>query len=187
MNRPLYEAVFDENTTDSFIIAFVEQPATMVKSLLFNQEKVVNIKLAFNDEKRIVTSVTLRADYITPRNEGYDVIFKPEQIEKFRDFYMKNGVRNYIKLGHNTEEKYDDLVLIESYILTDNLRPNYEEFKEVANGSWITSWKVYNDELWNKLKSGEIGGISPEFDALLQLDKNKDTLEEELLLLNLIK
>ena len=57
-----------------------------------------------------------------------------------------------------------DVTVVESWIVTDpaNDKSNALGFKDIPKGSWFVSYKIDNDELWEKVKSGEVRGYSIE-------------------------
>jgi len=54
--------------------------------------------------------------------------------------------------------------VVESWIVKDpsNDKSNALGFLNVAEGSWFVSYKVDNEELWEKVKKGEVNGFSIE-------------------------
>jgi hypothetical protein len=51
-------------------------------------------------------------------------------------------------------------------------------FEDCPDGSWFGSFYVENDEVWNKIKSGEVKGFSVE--GLFIYDKPQPTEDEVL-------
>jgi hypothetical protein len=74
----------------------------------------------------------------------------------------KSGAIHKIDLNHNGDYNTKRAFLFESYILTDNHKVTYKEFAEIENGSWIVSYKILDDQLWQDICDGKFNGISPE-------------------------
>lgn len=129
---------------------------------------------SINEEKRIVTGVALRANFPILRGEKgnfYEIIFTPKTVENLMIKFMKEKHLSSVNLNH-TETLVDDIYLIESFLLTDKIKLTDERFKEIEEGSWIVSYKVDNQEVWEKVKKGEFNGFS------LEMSFNKDKLTE---------
>ena len=58
----------------------------------------------------------------------------------------------------------DGVTVVESWIVTDpqNDKSNALGFKDIPKNTWMVSYKVDNNELWEKVKSGEVQGFSIE-------------------------
>lgn len=171
---PLYDISIDEYNQDDGIkiMSIVDMPAVEKDFLKFSKQK---INFSYDDEKRIVTGVALRANYpIYRKNEGNEfyVRFSAESIEKIVQKFMKEGRTTMVNINH--EKPTHDVYLFESFILNENHKLNYEQFKDIENGSWMVSYKVDNNDTWNKIKSGGLNGFSVEIDA----DINKYSDEE---------
>lgn len=149
MNR-LVEYKFVDGVSNLLGMSIVDEPAVDSNFLCFSK----NSPLLFSDnEKQIITGVAIRANYIIPRN-GYDIVFRPDVIEKIMIASMKEGFKTTINHSYDSDGAY----LIESYILRE---PDCR-FPDVDCGSWIVSYKVESEELWEKIKQGLLNGFSIE-------------------------
>lgn len=142
-------------------ISLVESPAVKKDFLVFSEDK----KLVFNDEeKRIITGVAILADTPIYRRDNsgneYYVIFDKETIQKLVEKYSKNNLINSVNIEHNDNDFVDGVTMIESYIVDKSRGICPKEFEDIPDGSWIVSYKVENDEVWNKIKSEELFGFS---------------------------
>lgn len=161
---PIYNVTLGDETDGVFMMSIVDTPAVDSNFLKFNKKK--RVLYHFNDEKRIITGVALRANYPIYRKDGKDefyVQFTPKDIEMMANKFMKEKKLNDVNVDHNTN--VDGIYLIESFIL--NERHNYPEFKDVALGSWIVSYKVENQEVWEAIKDGKLNGFSVEITGIL--------------------
>lgn len=142
---PLYKLVPVESEYTE--IAIVDEPAINEYFMLFNEE---NIKMTFNDEKKIIKGAVMLPNVPIYRNDKLGerfVIYDEEGIKLTAQLFMKNG----LLFNSDHSEKHLDVDIIESYFATE---PN--EFN-VPSGSWIVSAKVNSDEIWNKLKQNKYG------------------------------
>ena len=143
----------DDNTGMNFI-SLVEKPAVEVDFLKFNKQEPVSFH--FDTSKHIITGVVCLADtpiYRYSQNLGeYYVVFTKDTIEKMMLKYSKMGLNNSVDLQHN-EKPVPGVIMIESYIYNSERGVAPKEFY-VPDGSWIASFKVENDALWNEIQTG---------------------------------
>lgn len=154
--------VNDADETGMNFISLVEEPAVMVDFLKFSKEEPV--KLQFNDTKHIITGVVCLADtpiYRYNQSIGeYYVQFSKETIEKMMLKYSKMGLNNSVDLQHNGNA-VDGVIMIESFLVNKERGICPNEFSDVPDGSWIASFKVENDEIWNEITNGDtLNGFS---------------------------
>lgn len=171
-NLPLYELMFDDNdsTLGCSKISLVEEPAVEEFFLKFSkdgQEKEHKSFYFKDDSKHVVTGIAMRADYPIYRNQDgqeFYVQFSKETIDKMMQKFMKEQRLFDISLDHSQD--VSNCYLIESFIINKErgLCPN--EFSDVENGSWIISVKIENQDVWNKICSGEVKGFSIETEMI---------------------
>lgn len=155
---PIYKISVDSIDDGVFKMSIVDDPAVDVNFLKFNKQKPIYV---FNEEKRIITGVALRANYPIYRSingESFYLIFTPEEIEKMAYRFMKNQLLNNVNINHSTD--VNGIYLIESFILKAD--HNMEAFNDIEKGSWMVSYKVENDKVWNDIKEGKLKGFSVE-------------------------
>ena len=154
--RIFYIEVDDAAGMDA--ISLVKYPAVERNFLCFEDEKAP-VKMAFNADKQIITGVVALADTPIYRyTEGYGeyfVIFSKETIEKMVVKYSKDGLFNSVNLQHNDEKFVDGVYLFESYLVNKDRGILPTEFADIPEGSWICSFKVENDEVWDEIKEGK--------------------------------
>jgi hypothetical protein len=161
--------------------SFVDVPAHMKGMIHFSKEAV---RYSFNDEKRMVTGVMIAANQPiyrwSPELGDHYVIFKADTIDLIRRKFFKNGYSNNLNVMHDPKQVQKGVTLVDSYIVssTDPKLPKVPEALSAMNlqdGTWIASYFVENDELWNQVKEGKFGGFSVEgwFEKVKINTKNK--------------
>lgn len=139
-------------------ISLVKYPAVERNFLCFDEEKAP-VKLNFNADKQIITGVVCLADTPIYRyTEGfgeYFVIFSKDTIEKMVIKYSKNGLFNSVNLQHNDEKFVDGVYLFESYIVNSERGILPTEFDDIPEGSWICSFKIEDNKLWDEIVNGK--------------------------------
>ena len=77
--------------------------------------------------------------------------------------YARNNRFNNVNIEHDSNDVVDGVFMIGSYQVDDEKGFNApERFKDVKNGSWLTTYKFENEELYKRVKSGEVSGFSIE-------------------------
>ena len=135
-------------------ISLVEFPAVEVDFLAFSKEQKMDFT-QFDEEKREITGVVCLADTpILRKNKQFGlhyILFEKETIKKMMLRYFKNGLGNQVNIEHKGD-MIEGLTMIESYIKDSNRNVSPIEFQDVPDGSWIATFKVENDEVWNAIK-----------------------------------
>lgn len=160
--RVFYIDVNDTNGMDA--ISLVKYPAVQVDFLCFDEDKKP-VKMAFNEDKHVITGVVCLADTPIYRyTEGYGewyCIFSKETIEQMVVKYSKDGLFNSVNLQHKDNTFVDGVYLFESYLVNKERGILPTEFADVPEGTWICSFKVENEDLWDEIKNGkELNGFS---------------------------
>lgn len=166
---PFYKIVVNE--TDETGIDFnslVDSPAHMKAFISFGKQP---IKYHFNEEKRIITGVMISVGTPIYRNspdlgEHY-VVFDAPTVDLIRRKFFKNGFIQNLNKQHNANSVIKGAVLVDSYIASnsDSKLPNFpESFKDqnLQDGSWIASYYIEDNALWQDVKEGKFVGFSVE-------------------------
>ena len=115
-------------------------------------------------EKRMVTAPVMLAETAilryNPDLGKYYVKFRPETIEKMMRKYFKENKIHKVNTNHDSKQKRDGIYMMESYIVGE--RNASKIFPDLPEGSWVATFYVENDEVWDKIKKGEYNGFSLE-------------------------
>lgn len=183
MEFPIYELRISEDLDDNAevsYVALVDRPAIQRNWNAFKQ----NFKFEIvSEEKRIISGPLMLSDSPIYRNDAthgeYYVVFSKDTIFKIAQKFFKKGYQNNVNLMHDQSQQVDGITMFESFI-SDKERgiSAMKGFEDAPDGSWFGSFKVDNDEVWAKVKSGEFKGFSVE--GIFEYSKAK-TKEQELL------
>jgi hypothetical protein len=177
--KKLEEVELINNDEDDGITAmsFVEFPA-IEKQMVYFGENRTNFSFGKEvEEQGIIVSPALIADkriyrYDPISNEEYYVYFSEQTIRQLsQKFLMSNNFQNNTE---QHEEQVEGISLIYSWIVEnqdDQLMSKYG-FKDVPNGSWAVAYKIDNQAIRDKIKSGEISGLSIEAFLTEKYDKH---------------
>jgi len=159
----------DDDETGVYTNAFVDEPAHQKYMHAFGAQK--KKRYFQDDEKRMVVGVMMSADTPIYRQADDDhpehyVIFDAATISKIRLKFHRNNFGNEVNQMHNAELKIEEGVfMVDSYSIEVNNGPSAPEvFKDqnLKPGTWISSYRIDNDEIWNKVKNGTFKGFSVE-------------------------
>jgi len=133
-----------------------------IKSI--DREKMSKQKFATDDEKRIVVGPAMVPDLKIFRKDSkgnpYFVFFSSKTIKMIMEKYMRNKYTDNNDENHNGNA-VKDVYVIESWIKEDmEDKSNKYGYSELPIGTWFVSMKVRNDEVWQKVKKGELNGFS---------------------------
>lgn len=162
---PIYNIdINDEDETGLNAISLVQHPAIEVDFLCFNED-VKKIDFSINEDEHILTAVALRADFPIYRigSNGYEyyVTFSKDVIKKLVRKYAKNNLFNSVNIEHNDYSFVKSAYMIESYIVDKARGIVPSEFKDIEDGSWIVSYYIDDESLWNVLKNTDtLNGLS---------------------------
>ena len=187
MNKVYYINIDESEELGMFSVSLVDFPAVETQFLCFNEEKPKQLFFA-KPEEHIITGVALRADLpiyrVNPKTgEDYYVVFTKETIKKMIARYSKQGMMNNVDLQHSGE-LVSGVYMVESFIINDERGIRPKEFSDIEDGSWIVSYYVEDEDLWNKIKNGnDLNGFSISCIANLteKFEKQEpDTPEDEI-------
>ena len=175
----IVELFIDETDEVSGIeaISVVENPAIEENFIaLKNQE----FKLAEVDkEKRILMGAALIPNKPIYRQNGkqeYYIYFSQATVRKASELFFINGNQSNSTLEHQLELK--GLTAVESWIVESEQDKSRMYDLNVPMGTWMVSMKVNNDDVWKKVKAGEIKGFSIEGYFADKLERPNEPVKE---------
>ena len=179
---PIYKLTIND-TDESGVnyVALVDGPAIQRNWFAFSKQ---DFKFVADADRRIITGALMVADLpIYRRNESmgeFYVIFDKAQIEKCVQKFFKNGHTSNVNKMHDPNLKVDGVYMFESFIV-DSARgiKAPEGFTGITEGSWIGSYKVDNEDVWqNFIKTGDFKGYSVE--GMFDYEPHTLSTEEEI-------
>tara|TARA_R100000353_G_scaffold48209_1_gene38313 strand:+ start:3324 stop:4043 length:720 start_codon:yes stop_codon:yes gene_type:complete len=171
-------------------ISLVNSPAIEQDFVYFGKEKN-NLTLAkIDEEKRMIVSPALIPNkqifrYDPNTDSEYYVYFSPETVRKASELYLKHN--NHHKATYEHQDRVSGVLTVESWIKEGEQDKSKLYGFDLPNGTWFVKMKIQNEELWNKIKAGELRGLSIEgyfTNRFEQMQKREPTDEEILIALN---
>lgn len=165
---PIYNIILNEEGEGLTAMSLVQNPAIESNFLAFSEQK--EFKFSLFEEQRIVFGCALRADFPIYRYSQsmgeYYVIFSKDVIKQLYEKFMIDSNFNKINLNHSTDT--NGVHLIQSFLKDTEHGLNPHGYEYINDGSWFCAYKVLNDDVWEKVKSGECNGFSAELWAELE-------------------
>jgi len=135
----------------------IENKEEEIDDIIFNTKSKIIIDK--NEERHLVYGIV----YVPNEPDTDNDYSTPEEIEKACHDFMINFKKFNLQHKGNTELSDNDVSIVENYIAPcDFLMGN----QLVKKGSWVTALKVFNDTIWNDIKTGKYSGFSMEGSAI---------------------
>ena len=146
-------------------ISLVNSPAIEQDFVFFGKEKNNLTFAKVDEEKRMLISPALIPNkqifrYDPNTDSEYYVYFSPETVRKASELYLKHN--NHHKATYEHKDRVSGVLTVESWIKEGDSDKSKMYGYDLPNGTWFVKMKIENDELWNKIKAGELKGLSIE-------------------------
>jgi hypothetical protein len=161
----IIELLIDENKIESGInaVSVVESPA-IEENFVALKKHEVELK-EVDGEKRILMGAALVPNKQIYRKNGdkeFYIYFSEETVRKASELFLMRANQNNATLEHE-KKMLDGMSVVESWIIEDEKQDKSAKYGfNLPKGTWMISMKVNNDEIWNKVKAGEVKGFSIE-------------------------
>lgn len=185
----IIELLIDETKAEMGInaVSVVESPAIEENFVALNEHKI-ELKEVDN-EKRILMGAALipnKQIYRRAKDKEFYIFFSEDTIRKASELFLMRSNQNNATIEHE-KKMLDGMSVVESWIIDDEKTDKSRLYNfNLPKGTWMISMKVNNDDVWKKVKAGEVKGFSIEgyfidkYDMSLQenelIEKLKDLI-----------
>ena len=171
-------------------ISLVSSPAIEQDFVFFGKEKNNLTFAKVDEEKRMLVSPALIPNkqifrYDPNTDSEYYVYFSPETVRKASELYLKHN--NHHKATYEHKDRVSGVLTVESWIKEGDSDKSKMYGYDLPNGTWFVKMKIENEDLWNKIKEGELKGLSIEgyfTNKFEEMQKQQPTPEQILSALN---
>jgi len=165
-------------------ISLVTSPAIEQDFVYFGKEKNNLTFAKVDEEKRMLVSPALIPNKQIFRHDpntdsDYYVYFSKDTVRKASELYLKHN--NHHKATYQHQDRVSGVLTVESWIKEGDQDKSKLYGYDLPNGTWFVKMKIENDELWNKIKEGELKGLSIEgyfTNKFEEMNKKEFTNEE---------
>ena len=177
----IVELVIDNDSQELAIdaISLVSAPAIEENWVFFGKEKNNLTFAKVDEEKRMLVSPALIPNKQIFRHDpntdsDYYVYFSPETVRQASELYLRHN--NHHKATHEHNERVSGVLTVESWIIEDTKTDKSTLYGfSLPKGTWMVKMKIENDELWERIKSGELKGLSIEGYFIDKMEKMSET------------
>lgn len=165
--------------SEAYACSLVTSPAVEELFISFNEDKPLIEKFADEKKHMITGVVAIPNKPIYRRNadgEEYDIVFTEEAIEEMAKDFLKEYRQHEVTLQH--QEEAEGVYLVEQWIKTDEVYDKSLAIglsRDLPVGSWIQTYYVDSNDVWQRIESGELRGLSLE--CLLGLEEFEKQIE----------
>lgn len=176
VNIPIYDVLIDDEQLGLTAVSFVDSPAIMEDFIAFNSQEQ-KLWFSSHEKREVVSPILIPNQLILRKNEEgqlYYIRWTEDAIANAAAKFLANGFWNNVTIMHptfyNKDMKYTDSLEKDVYLLrmwivqdpeSDDINTKYG-FKNLPKGTLCVHYKVHNRQLWSRIKSGELRGLSIE-------------------------
>jgi phage head maturation protease len=183
----IIELLIDDNKIESGInaVSVVESPA-IEENFVALKKHEVELK-EVDTEKRILMGAALipnKQIYRKNKDKEFYIYFSEDTVRKASELFLMRANQNNATLEHE-KKMLEGMSVVESWIIEDEkLDKSVKYGFSLPKGTWMISMKVNNDEIWNKVKAGEVKGFSIEgyfvdkYEMSLQESEEQEMIEK---------
>lgn len=186
---PIYYATINDNLSGLELkeqgiqnIALVDSPAMLQEWIAFSEQKPYEFKFALQEEQHIITAPVIVADlpiYRQVDGKEFYVVYKKETNMQILQKYMLDGNQRKVKLTHDTSDLTKGVFVFEVFISDASRGIKQPEAFDLPDGTIFCSMKINNEDIWKRVKSGEVKGVSLEgfFDLEKEIELDQNEIE----------
>jgi hypothetical protein len=163
-----FELLIDEleaSTLEVDAVALVDEPAIESNWFAFKDTpNLMQFAQVSNEEQIIVGAAMIPDKPIFRRDEDgkeYNITFSKQTVQAIALKFFKKKFQSNANIQHDPTQKKDGVTFFLSFI-KDTSKGMVGLAGEYPEGTWFLGAKVDNEEVWAKVKSGEIKGFSVE-------------------------
>ena len=184
----IVELVISDDSQELAIdaISLVSSPAIEQDFVYFGKEKNNLTFAKVDEEKRMLVSPALIPNkqifrYDPNTDSEYYVFFSKATVARAAELYLKHN--NHHKATYEHQDRVSGVLTVESWIKEGDMDKSKLYGYNLPDGTWFVKMKINNDDLWNKIKEGELKGLSIEgyFTDKMEAMSEKTPTNEEIL------
>jgi hypothetical protein len=178
----IIELLIDDTKLEAGInaVSVVESPA-IEENFIALKKHEVELK-EVDAEKRILMGAALvpnKQIYRRNKDKEYYIYFSEDTVRKASELFLMRANQNNATYEHE-RKMLDGMSVVESWIIEDEKQDKSAKYGfNLPKGTWMISMKVNNDEIWQKVKDGEVKGFSIEGHFVDQYEMSLQQNEED--------
>jgi phage head maturation protease len=182
----IIELLIDDTKLEAGInaVSVVESPA-IEENFIALKKHEVELK-EVDAEKRILMGAALvpnKQIYRRNKDKEFYIYFSEDTVRKASELFLMRSNQNNATYEHE-RKMLDGMSVVESWIIEDEKTDKSRLYNfNLPKGTWMISMKVNNDDVWQKVKDGEVKGFSIEghfvdkYEMSLQQNEEDEIIE----------
>lgn len=176
----VYTAKIDEEgELGVYALSFVDRPAIMKDFMHFKEHHLLR---KLDEERRMVYGPAMIPDLpilrISKSGEEFYIKFPSDVVRIMAHKYFTTNSHHNMTVDHET--KLSASIVVESWLKEGESDKSIQlGFESLPDGTWFTGSKVNDDDVWERVKSGELRGYSIEVD--LDMVEDGEQPEDEII------
>lgn len=162
-NIPLYVATIEGEDEGMFVVSLVDEPAILTNFVAFDkQQELIRLQVEDEMQKRVIGPVLIPNFAIyrrTKDNFEYYIEYKEETVRQMGEKFLRECRNNEVDTQHNFQIE-EGVYLSQAFFKNDEKGINPAGFEDLPNGTLFFEYKIENDEVWDRVVSGELRGFS---------------------------
>jgi hypothetical protein len=181
----IIELLIDDTKLEAGInaVSVVESPA-IEENFIALKKHEVELK-EVDAEKRILMGAALvpnKQIYRRNKDKEFYIYFSEDTVRKASQLFLIRANQNNATLEHE-KKMLEGMSVVETWIIENEKMDKSRLYNfNLPKGTWMISMKVNNDEIWKKVKDGEVKGFSIEGHFVDQYEMSLQQNEEERLI-----
>ena len=179
----IIELIIDESKEEYGInaVSVVQTPA-IEENFVALKKHELELK-EVDKEKRILMGAALIPNKQIYRHDGkkeFYIYFSADTVRKASELFLMRANQNNATYEHE-KKMLEGMSVVESWIIEDEKLDKSKKYGfDLPKGTWMISMKVNNDEVWKKVKAGEVKGFSIEgyFADKYEMSKSQEQKQE---------
>jgi phage head maturation protease len=178
----IIELLIDDTKLEAGInaVSVVESPA-IEENFIALKKHEVELK-EVDAEKRILMGAALvpnKQIYRRNKDKEFYIYFSEDTVRKASQLFLIRANQNNATLEHE-KKMLEGMSVVETWIIENEKMDKSRLYNfNLPKGTWMISMKVNNDEIWNKVKAGEVKGFSIEGHFVDQYEMSLQQNEED--------
>lgn len=173
----VYDVVLQDDDIGMQAVSFVDEPAILQDFIYFNNTAKIPVMMQVEDKQEVVSPLLIPDQLIFRKNEEtgekFYIKWSVETIDEVAVRFMLSGLHNNTTIMHPTfydkSLSLQDVLVEDVYLrrlwIIDNEKTDAANTKygyDLPVGTLMVHYKIHNNQLWQRIKKGELRGLSIE-------------------------
>lgn len=160
---PVFKAVILNEDDGMFVCSLVDEPAIESNFMAFDKDKQLLTLSIENEEQRLVLGAVMIPDKPLYRRfeDGREcyVVYEKDTITLMVEKFFADGFQRNTDINHNFEIS-EGVYLRQAFLKDTEKGISPKGFEELPDNTLFFEYHIVNDDVWSKVKNGEVNGFS---------------------------